>query len=49
MHNGKYIEDEEYAECIRRLIDKNGGKVRLPKYELEIRLQRVRKKGSNRK
>ena len=49
LHNGKYIEDEEYAECIRRLIDKNGGKVRLPKYELEIRLQRVRKKGSNRK
>lgn len=44
LHNGKYIEDEEYAECIRRLIDKNGGKVRLPKYELEIRLQRVRKK-----
>lgn len=44
LHDGKYIEDEEYIECIQRLIDKNGGKVRLPKHELEIRLQRARKK-----
>lgn len=44
LHEGKYIEDEEYTECIQRLIDKNGGKVRLPKHELEIRLQRVKKK-----
>lgn len=41
LHGGKYIKDEEYAECIRRLIDKNGGKIRLPKQELEIRLQRI--------
>lgn len=43
LYAGKYIEDEEYTECIQKLIDKNGGKVRLPKHELEIRLQRVRK------
>lgn len=43
LHNGKYIEDKEYAECIQRLIDKNGGKVRLPELELEIRLQGIRK------
>lgn len=41
LHNGKYIEEGEYAECIQRLLDKNGGKVRLPKQELEIRLQRI--------
>ena len=44
LHNGKHIEDEEYADCIQRLLDRNGGKVRLPKHELEIRLQRIRKK-----
>lgn len=44
LYDGRYIEDEEYTECIQRLIDKNGGKVRLPKHELEIRLRRCRKK-----
>lgn len=44
LHSGKYIEDEEYAECIQKLLEKNGGKVRLPKHELEIRLQKVKKK-----
>ena len=43
--NGKHIEDEEYEDCIQKLVDKNGGKVRLPKHELEIRLQRARRKG----
>ena len=43
LYVGNYIEDEEYSECIQRLIDKNGGKVRLPKHELEIRLQRIKK------
>lgn len=38
MYNGKYINSTEYKECIQRLIEKNGGKVRLPKHELEIRL-----------
>ncbi len=27
---GEYIEGEEYKECIRRLMEKNGGKGRLP-------------------
>lgn len=44
LYSGKYIEDEEYAECIQKLLEKNGGKVRLPKHELEIRLQKVKKK-----
>lgn len=42
LHNGKHIKDEEYAVCIQRLLAKNGGKVRLPKHELEIRLKRVK-------
>lgn len=44
LHSGKHIEDEEYAECIQKLLEKNGGKVRLPKHELEVRLQKVKKK-----
>lgn len=44
LHNGKHIEDEEYVECIQRLLDKNGGKVRLPKHELEIRLRSIGKR-----
>ena len=44
LHSGKHIEDEEYAECIQKLLEKNGGKVRLPKHELEIRLQKFKKK-----
>ena len=43
LHRGKYVEDEEYADCIQRLLDKNGGKVRLPGQELEIRLRKIRK------
>ena len=43
LHGGNYIGDKEYADCIQRLIEKNGGKVRLPKHELETRLQEVRK------
>lgn len=33
------IDDEEYAYCISRLLELNGGKVRLPKDELEKRLK----------
>lgn len=43
LHSRKHITDEEYAYCIQKLLEKNGGKVRLPKHELEIRLQRIRK------
>ncbi len=43
LHRGKYVEDEEYADCIQRLLDKNGGKVRLLGQELEIRLRKIRK------
>ena len=42
LHNRKYIKTEEYAECLQRLLDKNGKKVRLPTYELEKRLQAVK-------
>lgn len=41
LHNGNYIEDMEYMECIQRLIDKNGGKVRLPERELKLRLKNM--------
>lgn len=36
-----YIENWEYERCIRRLLEKNGGKVRLPKHELEKRLEEI--------
>lgn len=44
LYTGNYIESEEYTVCIQRLMNKNGGKIRLPKHELEIRLQMVREK-----
>lgn len=28
-HNGKLIKDEEYVECLQKLLEKNGGKVRV--------------------
>lgn len=43
LHSGRHIDDEEYADCIRKLLEKNGGKVRLPKHELEIRLQKIKR------
>lgn len=43
LRRGKYIKDDEYADCIQKLLEKNGGKIRLPKHELEIRLQQVKK------
>ena len=37
----EYIDDWEYERCIKSLIEKNGGKVRLPKHELEKRLEDI--------
>lgn len=44
LHGGQYINDEEYADCIQKLLEKNGGKVRLPKHELETRLQKIQRR-----
>lgn len=38
LYDGDHIEGREYEECLRRLLEKNGGKVRLPQEELERRL-----------
>ena len=38
-----HIGKEEYKNCIQKLLEKNGGKVRLPKHELEIRLRQAEK------
>ena len=34
---------EEYFECLNRLQKYNGGKIRLPKKELELRIKRALK------
>lgn len=41
LHKGNHITNEEYAECIEKLLVLNGGKVRLPTNELKSRLQRM--------
>lgn len=38
LYDGAYIEREEYLECLKRLQQYNGGKVRLPGKELEKRI-----------
>ncbi len=38
LYEGEYIDGKEYGECIRKLMEKNGGKVRLPQGELERRM-----------
>lgn len=44
LYDGNYIKGEEYADSIQRLMEKNGGKVRLPGHELEKRLYQVQMK-----
>ncbi len=44
LYGNSFIEDEEYAYCMKKLLELNGGKVRLPKHELEIRLRKVQEK-----
>lgn len=39
LYDGAYIEREEYLECLKRLQQYNGGKVRLPGKELEKRIE----------
>lgn len=40
LYDGDYIVREEYLECLKRLQQYNGGKVRLPEKELEKRIYR---------
>ena len=39
LYEGVYIGKEEYLECLNRLQKYNGGKIRLPKKELELRIR----------
>ena len=39
--DNKVITEEEYKDCIKRLISLNGQKVRLPMSELQIRLNKI--------
>lgn len=41
LYEGKYIEQEEYTECLKELLRNNGGKVRLPAKELEKRIENL--------
>lgn len=39
LYDGDYIAREEYLQCLKRLQHYNGGKVRLPRKELEKRIE----------
>jgi predicted nucleic acid-binding protein len=41
LHESRYINDTEYIECLKRLQQHNGKKVRLPAKELEKRIERI--------
>ena len=41
LYEGKHIEQEEYAECLKELLKNNGEKVRLPAKELEKRSEKL--------
>lgn len=38
LYEGKYIEGEEYVDCLKELLRNNGKKVRLPEKELQKRI-----------
>lgn len=40
LRTGKYIDDSEYLDCLRRLKDDTSGKVRLPRKALQDRIDR---------
>ena len=44
LYDGAYIESVEYLECLEKLKAYNGGKIRLPKKEVEKRITNVKKK-----
>ena len=44
LHDGNYIDDEEFCKCLERLEVHNGGIIRLPKEEIAARLEKVNKK-----
>lgn len=39
LYSGRYISRDTYLECLKSLRHYNGGRVRLPKKELEIRIK----------
>lgn len=42
LYEGKYIEKEEYVNCLKALSENNGQKVRLPEEELRKRVMDVK-------
>ena len=44
LYDGAYIESVEYLECLEKLKVYNGGKIRLPKKELEKRITNIKEK-----
>lgn len=43
LHESDKISSEKYADCLNKFLEKNGGKIRLPKRELEKRLHNLKK------
>ena len=37
---GELVSEAEYVECLQRLKQQNGGSVRLPRTEIEARLEK---------
>lgn len=37
----EYIDDTEYCDCLRELLKYNGREIRLPKAEIQMRLQKT--------
>lgn len=43
LYEGRYIKEEKYLACLLDLQRHNGAQVRLPKRELQLRIQRLEK------
>jgi len=41
LFDGELIDKEEYRHCLQELKNNNGGQIRLPKGEIEYRLQKI--------
>lgn len=41
LYDSELIEKQEYAHCLEKLLQYNGGKVRLPERELKSRIEKI--------
>lgn len=41
LYEGKLIEKQEYVHCLEKLMQYNGGKIRLPEKELKSRIEKI--------